>query len=202
MEESQVATGPAPERVRASRIFGQYIVKKRFQFKFAAMVFSFLAIAAFVIWIEGDVAVQNMVDSGMVSSPEAVAQLKLLNGIIARTAVVALALTFAVSLVFSHFIAGPIYRFERTLEEMRSGNLGLTVQLRRHDEFKEVADLFNQAITSLRNKVEKEREVTQAALARAAVLAEKLEQEGRTNEAHELRQLIIDVKNFPAQIRY
>ncbi len=186
---------------RKSRIFGQFIIKTRFQFKFSVMIFIFLFAASLLIWLEGHIAVKNMVESGMVTGEDAITQLKLLNSIIAKTSMLALAITFGLALFFSHFIAGPIYRFEKTLEQMRDGNLTVSVKLRKHDELKEVADLFNQTLASLRNKVRKDRDTIYASLDQASEIVERLRKAGRTQEADDLSHLIHDAKNFPPQIQ-
>lgn len=186
---------------RKSRIFGQYIVKTRFQFKFGVMIFVFLSLASLLIWLEGHVAVNNMINNGMVTGEDAIQQLKLLNGIVARTSVLAVAITFGLALFFSHFIAGPIYRFEKTLEQMREGNLNIHVRLRKNDELQEVADTFNQALASLRNKVKHDRDKLYAALDSAKEVASRLRQAGRNQEAEEIERLVEDAKNAPPQIQ-
>lgn len=186
---------------RKSRIFGQYIIKTRFQFKFGIMIFIFLALASLLIWLEGHVFVKNMISSGTITGEDAIQQLHLLNGIIARTSILAVAITFGLALFFSHFIAGPIYRFEKTLEQMRDGNLNIHVRLRKNDELQEVADTFNQALASLRNKVKQDREKIYACLDRANEVVQQLRQAGRTQEADEIEKLIQDAKTAPQQIQ-
>ena len=122
-QQSIAAKSPAPGG--RSRVFGQKLIKVHFQLRFSLMIFSFLAIATALIWLEGHYAIKHMIATGVVVGDEAVLQLDLLNGIIARTTVIALAITFGLSLFFSHFVAGPIYRFERTLQEMETGNIGM-----------------------------------------------------------------------------
>lgn len=165
------------------------------------MIFIFLSLASALVWLEGHVAVKNMIDNGMVTGEDAIQQLKLLNGIVARTSILAVAITFGLALFFSHFIAGPIYRFEKTLEQMREGNLNIHVRLRKNDELQEVADTFNQALASLRNKVKHDREKLYAALDNAKEVAGRLRQAGRTQEADEIERLVEDAKNAPPQIQ-
>jgi hypothetical protein len=83
---------------------------------------------------------------------------------------------------------------------MRNGDLTMHVHLRKKDELQEVADLFNQALASLRVKVKKERDSVEGSIVKAMVLVEKLNQAGRTAEAKELEQLCNEVRNIPPQI--
>jgi methyl-accepting chemotaxis protein len=74
------------------------------------------------------------------------------------------------SIILSHQIAGPIYRFEQTLEEIREGNLSLRIQLRRNDELKDFGSRFNETLDFLNgqisraNQIAEELEKQQAAL--------------------------------------
>ena len=59
----------------------------------------------------------------------------------------------------SHRIAGPLFRLERTIREMGEGKMPSRVNLRRKDEFKQLAEVVNSAIRRLEEKAEKDREV-------------------------------------------
>lgn len=65
-----------------------------------------------------------------------------------------------VVLFLSHKIAGPLYRFEKSLEEVGKGNLSLYTKLRDDDEIKPVAKTFNQMTTDLNQKISKIKEET------------------------------------------
>jgi len=53
------------------------------------------------------------------------------------------------SMILSHRIAGPLYRFEKALDEMNDGDLSNTICLRDKDEGKELAAKINQFNTTL-----------------------------------------------------
>jgi methyl-accepting chemotaxis protein len=66
-------------------------------------------------------------------------------------------LVAAVLAVFiSHKIAGPMFRFERSLEAIANGDLHFQVNLRKSDEFKYLADKVNTMILQLRSKIQTE----------------------------------------------
>lgn len=200
MSDSKPIASQADRTRRPPRFLGQYIIKQRFQMKFSLIVFTFLSVAVFAIWLEGHLALKSMQNSGMINDLETLAQLKSVNTVIGNTSILMVAVVFGLSLFFSHFVAGPIYRFEKTLEEMKLGNLSMQVKLRKHDELKDMADLFNQALASLRNKVRKERETLDAALTKASKISETLRSKGHAAEADELDKLIHQIKNTPPQI--
>jgi nitrogen fixation/metabolism regulation signal transduction histidine kinase len=53
------------------------------------------------------------------------------------------------ALVITHRAAGAVYHVRRVIEEIRSGNLTERVHLREKDEFKDLADSFNQMMDEL-----------------------------------------------------
>lgn len=60
---------------------------------------------------------------------------------------------FYASLLLSHRLAGPIYRFEKSAEEVAKGDLTHKVFLRTRDELVDFRDSFNAMVDTLRGKV-------------------------------------------------
>ena len=58
----------------------------------------------------------------------------------------------AFSIVFSHRIAGPLYRIEKTLDDFIAGKEVEPIRLRRGDELKELASKINQVIEKNKKK--------------------------------------------------
>ncbi|PLX15305.1 MAG: hypothetical protein C0601_13390 [Candidatus Muiribacterium halophilum] len=63
------------------------------------------------------------------------------------------------SLILSHKIAGPVYRFEQSSKKIANGDLSLRIKLRQGDELTELADIFNKMTENLETFVVKDREV-------------------------------------------
>lgn len=59
------------------------------------------------------------------------------------------------SIIVSHKIAGPMYRFGKTMDEMIRGNLITSVKLRKTDECMELAEKMNLYNSNLRDKTTK-----------------------------------------------
>lgn len=57
------------------------------------------------------------------------------------------------TIFLSHKIAGPLYRFERTLDRLNQGELTVRCHLRKFDEAKSVAQAFNNALESLDQRI-------------------------------------------------
>lgn len=61
------------------------------------------------------------------------------------------------ALAYSHKIAGPIYRFEQSLDFLLSGEMDFMIMLRKKDEFKYLANRMNALIDFMRRNVEEVR---------------------------------------------
>lgn len=192
---------PAYRRGRVSRFFGRYIIKNRLQFKFSGIVFLFLAIAAFTIWVQGNYIIKHMIQTGVVTSEEAISYLTMLNQNIFYSSILAVAIVFGLALFFSHFVAGPLYRFEKIFEQMRDGDLTGIARLRKHDELKDTAEILNQALSSLRNKVRAERDALSDSLQKIKAVAADERQAGRTEAADSLDQIVSAIQNNPPQLK-
>jgi len=68
--------------------------------------------------------------------------------------VVAISLAAIVVLIFiSHKIVGPLYRFEKTFEEIGSGDLSLRIGLREKDQFSVIAQKINEMNEQLNDRI-------------------------------------------------
>lgn len=73
-------------------------------------------------------------------------------GLVALAVVMALSLTI-LFVLFSHKIAGPILRIERTFEDALAGDLTRRITLRQGDELKETADQLNLMLDGLQSRI-------------------------------------------------
>ena len=63
------------------------------------------------------------------------------------------------SMFLTHRFAGPIYRFERSIEELIKGNFTFQIRLRAKDEGKELAQKINELITVIASDVREMRHI-------------------------------------------
>lgn len=78
------------------------------------------------------------------------------------------------SVLTSHRISGPLYRF-RVLEAVKQGDLSAQVNLRKHDYLMKEAEVINEMIDSLRARVRRLDEQQRQADAALAALLERLD---------------------------
>jgi nitrogen fixation/metabolism regulation signal transduction histidine kinase len=64
---------------------------------------------------------------------------------------------FLGAILLSHRIAGPMYRFEKTVETLTEGDFSIRIKLRKRDEFHEFAEKINQLSEYLEKRQIEER---------------------------------------------
>jgi methyl-accepting chemotaxis protein len=62
-------------------------------------------------------------------------------------------LTIVITLLVSHKLAGPLFRFQKELKEIASGDLSNVVKMRKDDQVKVIADSLNQMRVNLQIKI-------------------------------------------------
>lgn len=61
-------------------------------------------------------------------------------------------LTAMIGIRISHRTAGPLYHFKRIFNEVKGGNMNARVRLRPNDDFRDVAEAFNEMMDSINKK--------------------------------------------------
>jgi len=125
------------------------VIKPQFQYRFLThfVGFSILGIIianglvfCYYFWRSGnDISTQFLYQAKSGGPLHRVSLLELLGPAMLASIAIAGAIAWWVGLRFSHQIAGPLYRFEKTFRDIRHGARIEKVKLREHDEFKEVA---------------------------------------------------------------
>ncbi len=65
------------------------------------------------------------------------------------------------SMFLTHRFAGPIFRFERSIEEITNGNLNFQIKLREKDEGKELANKINQMILTFSDNLKEIKKISE-----------------------------------------
>jgi methyl-accepting chemotaxis protein len=155
----------------------KYLVKKGFQFKFilkfcAVVLGGVIVSTCLLFFFSQDTLTSSFSDSRLVITNTGLA---ILPAVIYTNLIVLGLISLAaifVTLVVSHKIAGPLFRFEKELWEIREGNLTRKISLRKEDQMIEMAEALNGMVEALQEKVVKIRdgvaEVKETAIVRNA----------------------------------
>lgn len=134
-----------------------YYIKKRFQrnfiLKFCALVAAGSVISGAIIYFATVSTVTTTFENcrlAIKTTADYILPAVVLSSSI-MTLIIGLA-SIAITLFTSHKIAGPLYRIEKDLGELASGNLNVRFMLRGQDEIKELAASLDLAALSLREK--------------------------------------------------
>ncbi|MGA8180171.1 MAG: methyl-accepting chemotaxis protein [Desulfobacterales bacterium] len=136
----------------------QYFVQKDFQFKFIlkfcmVLIVGIIISTGLVLLFSENTLTSSFEQSRLVikNTASAILPSVFLSHLIAFVLISLLAIV--VTLLVSHKLAGPLFRFEKELKEMGSGDLSKEVKIREKDQFKAVANSLNQMRVNLQKKV-------------------------------------------------
>jgi len=144
-----MSTKPAFRRKR-------YLIKKGLQFRYIGLIFALALLASLItgytvfatVWTLLGEKLANVYPQGRL-----LYVLRATNLALIRNLVFASPFIFMLGLLFSHKIAGPVYRIERTIYEIANGNLTSRVKLRKGDELWDLADVLNTMLERLKGDI-------------------------------------------------
>ena len=137
-----------------------YFIKKDYQFSFSVKFIALLAleavlIAVFFMCVSRDTLTTGYTDSILRIENTSRFFFVPMTLIILIAAVGIGIAGMVVFIMLSHRIAGPLYRFEKTLESISSGDLTGRISLRKADQLKDLKVSLNDLVASLDNRMTK-----------------------------------------------
>ncbi len=141
----------------------QYIVDKKFQFKYLFYIlvtmFTTVIIVSFTIFF----VIWEKIIKEFFYVPDAAKRLSDIfistSEILIIPIIILLIIFSIVAILFSHKIAGPIYRVEKIAEELKNGNLNINVRFRKGDELHHLADALNNMIAGIKNLIAEDKKI-------------------------------------------
>jgi len=140
----------------------KYIIQKGLQFRYIGLVFTLALIASLVTgWTVFATGWHFLGEKLASVYPQGrlVYVVRATNLALIRNLLLISPLIFILGLLFSHRIAGPVYRISKTLEDISKGNLGLKIRLREGDELVDLADMINNLTDSLNKTILTDRDI-------------------------------------------
>jgi methyl-accepting chemotaxis protein len=175
---------PKPRRFR-----WRFVVKPSFQARYIVLIFA--AVFGVVLFGSWNIFfVFGKTAFGEMSDPRAMAIFQQMCRQLAWQIGLYAAVLGAGAVLVTHRLAGPLYRFEQSAEEVGRGRLRHRVRLRDWDEFADLKDRLNAMIEALQKMVAGDRARRDEALKKLRALEAKLKSDpgarGRVREAEEL----------------
>ena len=138
------------------RIVNKKVLVDSLQLHFVGVAIIHFSIIVLVFTSTLFVPVIIRLTSGDISSPEVQAaahEFLILHNRLWLPLLGALILVVLHNILFTHRVAGPLYRFRPYLESVGAGDLSAPIKFRKKDHLKKEAEVASQMVESLRDKV-------------------------------------------------
>ncbi|OGR85449.1 MAG: hypothetical protein A2901_05140 [Elusimicrobia bacterium RIFCSPLOWO2_01_FULL_54_10] len=190
--------GPAPSTIRRRII----VIKRSLQMKYVLLVFAAVLMTVTIVtldlyYIMGKVYGNQLGSEGLLAVMKGSARLLAIH----------LPIYFFVVLVaavfISHKFAGPIFRLEKVAEAIAGGDLTVKANLRAGDELFDTAENINIMIEHLRQKLLKEKHLSDRIAQKLVEIADKLEKKVLTPEdaAQLIGDVLIEVRHIASDFK-
>ncbi len=141
---------------RPSILRRKYLIKRGLQFRYIGLVFILILLASAVTgytvfatgWSLLGEKLANVYPQGRL-----IYVFNTANATLVRNLLLVSPFIFIMALLFSHKIAGPVYRIEKSLFDIAKGNLSLKIKLRKGDELKDMAEIINMMTEQLSGSI-------------------------------------------------
>ncbi len=133
------------------------LIKKGLQLRYIGLIFIALILTSMVTGYTVFATGWTLFSQKLASVYPQGRLLHVLRGInmaLIRNLILVSPIIFILGLLFSHKIAGPLYRIEKAIDEISKGSIGLKIKLRRGDELKDLAEVVNTLTENLRNSID------------------------------------------------
>jgi len=163
MIEGEIMSQPVAKGFRRRNYYIDKDFQTKFITKFCALVGGGAALTILVLYLFTRLSTTvSIVKSRVVVMTTADFLLPLLMQTVVIVMVAVGVATIVFTLIVSHKIAGPLYRFKQVFRELEEGNFSAQVRLRKDDQLHEVAGDFNRMINAVRNQIHEANVATQA----------------------------------------
>ncbi len=178
------------------------IIKRALQMKyvllvFAAVLFTVGIVSLDLYYIMGKIYAEQLGNENLH---------KVIRGSLGLLAVhlpIYFSVVIVAALFISHKFAGPIFRLEKVAEAMAKGDLTVRAVLRDGDELFDTAEHINLMIEILRQKLQKEKHLSDRIAIRLAEIADKLENQTLSPEAAvaQVRDVLIEIRHIASDFK-
>jgi methyl-accepting chemotaxis protein len=155
----QVSVNQTPEDVRNRRKLKNYLINPEYQLKYVfwlgatGLLLTAINSSVFYLYIRENystlVELSPMTDA---AKSQLYAELNQIVISLIVVSAVFMGVVAFLGLVISHKTAGPLYHFKRVFKEIHKGNHKARINLRPTDDFRDVAQAFNEMMDAIKGK--------------------------------------------------
>lgn len=133
------------------RRFYVHPIQKRYAFLAATLLITYTFLI--ILFLLLPPAIKLISGQSLEEKAQAAMQYIILGERIWPAITISISILAIISFYITHKLAGPIYRFEKTAKDVIDGDLSLRIRLRKKDDLKELANLFNRLLEKLDNSL-------------------------------------------------
>lgn len=136
-----------------------FLIQKDFQLKYVGfLILTILAISVLVV-MTVNLAIWAVVEKGVNPQSQSVIDhiLHNMNVLFMFEIPIVLIISVFCAIIFSHKVAGPVYRLQQAAMQVVRGDLTSNVHLRRDDELKNLSSAFNSVVDNIHLLVAKDK---------------------------------------------
>lgn len=176
----------------------KFLVKKALQFRYIGLIFGLLLLASIVTGYTVFTTCWTLFGEKLASvypQGRLLYVLRNINLTLIRNLLLISPLIFILGVFFSHKIAGPVYRIEKSVQEIIKGNLTLKIKLRKGDELGDLADAVNLLTESFRASIDLSSEASLKIQKELDVIKNMI-----SSQPQNTQQIQTSIKNLQAKI--
>ncbi|MFH1283273.1 MAG: methyl-accepting chemotaxis protein [bacterium] len=173
-----------------------YFVGKRIQSRYILYAVAFVVIGAFMVWWETRTTVNSVLKQIGVQDMDIEGVLGILNQVVLIKVAIGVILIATIAVFLSHYIAGPIYRLEKSINAVRDGDLSFDVHFRKKDELKGIEVAFNKMTIALHKKLSYQHELIEQIVKKNKDLIDILNQKGLSEQAKAIEETDKDLNTL------
>ncbi|MBU1087428.1 MAG: HAMP domain-containing protein [Candidatus Omnitrophica bacterium] len=139
----------------------KFLIQKEFQLKYVGfLILTILAISILVV-LTVNLSIWAALEKGVSPQVQAVVDqiLHNMNVLFMFEIPLVLIISIFAAIIFSHKVAGPVYRLQQAAMQVVRGDLTSNVHLRRDDELKNLSSAFNSVVDNMHLLVAKDRKL-------------------------------------------
>lgn len=134
------------------------LIKRKLQYRYMLLIFlsvliAFLMVGLDIVWTVSKVVDEHPMMRPLIDDMFSMAPVFLIK------VLMYMVIVGIVSAVVSHRMAGPIYKFEKSMSVIASGDLTHRVVLRKGDQLKELEGGFNDMVESLKTAIKNDKDI-------------------------------------------
>ena len=140
----------------------RFLIKRGLQLRYIGLIFALAVLASIVTGYTVFATGWTLLGAKLASvypQGRLIYVFKAANIALIRNLLLISPLIFILGVLFSHKIAGPVYRIEKSLYEISKGNLALKIKLRSGDELWDMANIINDMTEALSKTITLDKEL-------------------------------------------